>query len=365
MSGLTKPIRMKIIVGISNTHSKEVIEKYAREGADEFFFGFIPELWSQNYGWEVSCNRREHSNYHYYTVEQVENLVELVHGEGKKAYLTLNAHEYNSDQINLLVKILKDIKHIPVDAFIVSNFALMLELRDQGFEIPINISIGSGGNSFEAIEFYLRHIDNIGRIVLPRKLSIEEINEIAEKANQRNVKLEAFGMADPCFFNDEYCFTWHGASNKSFCDSPMYKHKILEPLFFDQDWKSTFLNRDLGYYYDKRMKTEQKIDRLKKQLSKNRPIPSYIQAEVNKLHLLSIIKKCGLCAFQKFKDFGIDAIKLPLRGYSSVNTNLSLINLVRAILDEPNATPQFCKKVIHAPNFCSGGNCFYNYPYSN
>lgn len=356
---------MNIIVGISNIHSEEVIRKYAHEGVDEFFFGYVPEIWSQNYGWEISCNRREHSNYHYYTVEQVENLVELIHSTGKKAFLTLNAHEYNNDQITLILKILKEIKHIPIDAFIISNFALMLELREQGIDTPINISIGSGGNSYEAIEFYMNYIDNIGRIVLPRKLSINEIQNIAEKAVKRNVKLEAFGMADPCFFNDEYCFTWHGASNKSFCDSPMYKHKILEPIFFEKDWKSTLLEHDLSYYYEKRMNTEKKIIKLKKQLSKEKPIVSYSQSEVNKLHLLSIIKKCGLCAFQKFKEYGVDAIKLPLRGYSSVNINLSLINLVRTILNEPNANPQFCKKVIQAPNFCSGKNCFYNYPYSN
>lgn len=356
---------MKIIVGISNIHSEDIIKKYAQEGVDEFFFGYVPELWSQSFGWEVSCNRREHSNYHYYTVEQVENLVELIHNAGKKAFLTLNAHEYNNDQISLLIKILKEIKHIPIDAFIVSNLALMLELRNHGFENAINLSIGSGGNSFEAMDFYLNTIENIGRVVLPRKLSIAEIKEIAQKAVEKNVKLEAFGMADPCFFNDEYCFTWHGASNKSFCQSPMYKHKILEPLIFDSNWKETFHKNSLSSYYDKTMRLEQRITQLKKQLSKEKPIPPYSQSEVNNLHLLSVIKKCGLCAFQKFKEFGIDAIKLPLRGYASVTTNLSLIRLVRTILDEQNATPQFCKKVLQAPNFCSGKNCFYNYPYTN
>jgi collagenase-like PrtC family protease len=356
---------MNIIVGISNIHSEEVIQKYANEGVDEFFFGYMPETWIQKYGWELSCNRRDYSNYHYYTIEQVENLVDIIHRAGKKAFLTLNAHEYNNDQVALLMKILKEIKHIPIDAYIVSNFALMLDLREQGIDTPINISIGSGGNSYEAIEFYMDNIDNIGRIVLPRKLSIKEIQGIAEKAVKRDIKLEAFGMADPCYFNDEYCFTWHGSSNTSFCESPMYKHKILEPIFFEKDWKSSLLKNDLSYYYEKRMSSETKIIKLKKQLTKERPIAPYTQGELNKLHILSIIRKCGLCAFQKFKDFGVDAIKLPLRGYSSVHINLSLINLVRTILDEPNASPQFCKKVIQSPNFCSGKNCFYNYPYSN
>lgn len=356
---------MKIIVGISSLHTEDSVKRFVEAGVDEFFFGYIPEIWSQNYGWEVSCNRREHSNYHYYTPAQVENIVKLIHSSGRKAFMTLNAHEYNNDQIKLILKILNEIKHIPIDAFIISNFALMLELRKAGIKTPINLSIGAGGNSYEAIDFYLKKIDNIGRVVLPRKLTIEEIGIISARCREKDIKVEAFGLADPCLFNDEYCFTWHGASNQSLCNSPMYKHKYAVPLIFEPNWKSAIASTHVSHFYQKKMQAEQKIEKLRKQLSPEKPIPPYSEWEVSRLDILALIGKCGICAFQKFKEFGIDSVKLPLRGYSSEAAIASVIELVKKVIDEPNANPQFCKKIMNSPNFCAGRNCFYNYPYSN
>ncbi len=356
---------MKIIVGISNVNSEEVISKYAEAGVDEFFIGFVSDSWVQNFGWEVSCNRRAYSNCNYKSIEEIENLVELVHRHGKKVFLTLNAHEYNSNQIKLVLRMLDDIKHIPVDAFIVGNLPLMLEIRKAGYTTPINLSIGAGGNSFEAISFYTDHISNIGRIVLPRKLTVEEIGQIAEKANTKGLKLEAFGLADACFFNDEYCFSWHGASNKSFCESPMYKHRFIKPRLFDIDWKTSIFQKHVGEYYNKSVDITQKIANLKLKLSPEQGIPETRQNEISKHFLLGTIGKCGLCALQKFKDLGVDAVKIPLRGHLSIQTNLEIINMVKTIIDEQDASPNFCRKLLDAPNFCSGKNCFYNYPYSN
>ena len=355
---------LKIICGISNSTSEEDIKAYVEAGVDEFFIGYIPKEWSNVYGWEVSCNRREHSNYHYYDAEELEEVVNFIHKYHKKVFLTLNAHEYNNQQIKLILGILNDIRHIPIDAFIVSNIAMMLELRNNGFDIPMNISIGGGSNSFESIEFYESVVENIGRYVLPRKLTMKEIEDIAKKSAERNIKLEAFGMADPCIFNDEYCFTWHGASNKSFCQSPMYTHKEATPLVFDNTWKEDITNKDISYFFEKRFEKESKIKQQRFQYTSRKPKVKHGPQEIKKLHILGKIDKCGLCAFQKFKEWGIEAIKLPLRG-SHISTNLSLIELSKKIMQQPDATPKYCQKVLNSPNFCSGDNCFYNYPYSN
>lgn len=66
---------------------------------------------------------------------------------------------------------------------------------------------------------------------------------------------------------------------------------------------------------------------------------------------------------QKFKEMGINTVKLPLRGYS-IETNLQVIKMVRKVADTENAGPQFCQNLLNAPSFCSGHNCYYDYPFN-
>ena len=65
---------------------------------------------------------------------------------------------------------------------------------------------------------------------------------------------------------------------------------------------------------------------------------------------------------EKFKAWGIEAVKLPLRGQNH-RGNLAIVDLAKKVINESNASPQFCQKLMGSPNFCSGSNCYYNYPY--
>jgi len=106
---------------------------------------------------------------------------------------------------------------VEFDGFIVSNIGILLELRKHGFENEINISIGGGSNNIETLKFFHENFENTGRFILPRKLTMSEIETITGYASENNIRLEAFGMASYCVFNDEYCFTWHSSTNKNFC----------------------------------------------------------------------------------------------------------------------------------------------------
>jgi collagenase-like PrtC family protease len=355
---------MKIIAGISHSQSDDEIRAYVDAGIDEFFIGYVPQEWSDTYGWEVSCNRREFSNCHYHSVNQIEQVVSLIHKYNKKVFLTLNAHEYNAEQIKLLLRIVDDIRHVNFDAFIVSNTALMLELRRNGFKTPINISIGAGCNNADAVLFYKKYISNIGRVVIPRRLTMEEIKNITDRLKGEGLSLEVFGLADGCFFNDEHCFTWHGASNKSFCDSPMYKHRIASPIVFGKNWKNELSPEHYGEYVEKHLRINNDIEARKNTYRQNRPVTGYSVSDVAYLDIITRINKCGLCALKKFREWGIDAVKLPLRG-SSYQVNVKLVKLTRQVIDAPEATPEYCQKLIGVPSYCAGSNCFYNFPYEN
>ena len=64
----------------------------------------------------------------------------------------------------------------------------------------------------------------------------------------------------------------------------------------------------------------------------------------------------------KFKEWNFEAVKLPLRG-QDFKGNIAIIQLAKKVIDEPNPTPKYCQDLMGSPNFCSGSNCYYDYPY--
>jgi collagenase-like PrtC family protease len=354
---------VRIITGISNSHTPEEIEAYSKAGVDEFFIGYIPKEWSDEYGWELSSNRRFTSHHHYKTKEELANIVDLIRQNNRKVYLTVNAHDYNSKQLKVLLKILDNIREIKFDGFIVSNLAIILELQKHGFDDVINISIGGGSNNIETIQFFHQNFENIGRIILPRKLTISEIEKIATYSADNNIRLEAFGMAAYCVFNDEFCFTWHSATNRCFCQSPMYEFREVKPLIFGVNWKQEILTNNIGSYYARIPTMSGEIANSRNDYLVKHPKKPVGKDEVRKLHILTNLNKCGLCAFKYFKEWGIEAVKIPLRG-QGFQTNISIIELAKKTIDAQNATPEYCQSLMNSPNFCSGSNCYYDYPYA-
>ncbi|MBN2547421.1 MAG: U32 family peptidase [Spirochaetes bacterium] len=358
---------MKIIAGLSNAITKDEIESYIRAGADEFFVGYIPYEWLSQYGWEI-CNRRSSPNDNYSSIDELADIVEIVHSKGKKILLCLNEHEYSLKQINLLMKILKNINTVPFDAYIVSNLSLMLQLRKSGFNNTINLSIGAGCNNISSILFYKKNISNIGRVILPRWLTIEEIENIAKECNDHEIKLEVFGAAGPCIFNDEYCFSWHSAETGPFCASKVFKHKNVNPILTDKDWKKEIKNDILADYLQKKLKLnnilskDQQI-RLKSSKEEIEKYKTNKEILVRDFWLRRNLIRCGLCALNKFKEWGIEAVKIPFRGTNiSLLDKLEVIKLVNNIIIKNNATLEFCQSLVGSPIFCSGDHCYYNYP---
>lgn len=355
---------MKIITGISNSHTSEEIAAYSDAGVDEFFIGYIPRAWSDEYGWELSINRRETANYQYRERSEIDTIVDLIHQNSKKVYLTINAHEYNVVQTKLLIRSLREISDIKFDGFIVSNIGVLLELQNQGLDLPMNISIGGASNNLETLDFFKNNIKNLGRIILPRKLTLSEIAQIARYANENDIRLEAFGMAAFCVFNDEYCFTWHSGSNKCFCQSPMFENRKLSPLIFENDWKDELENENISDYYKRQLTIQTEIQHEKRSYKPNTFISSKEVESYRQLYVLADLNKCGLCAFDKFNEWGIEAIKLPLRGQGFKN-NLDIIKMAKAVIDNPEPTPEKCQEIIGNSIFCNGKNCYYDFPYQN
>lgn len=355
---------MKIIVGISNVKEQTQIDEYIKAGAEEFFVGYVPPMWYEKYGWEVSCNRRQTPGAQYSNREDLTKVVELIHSKGKKVFLTINEHEYTSEQMKDVLRLLESIQQIPFDAYIVANLAMVQLLRKNGIDKTLNVSIGFGCNNFSTVEFIYDNFENIGRIVLPRKLRIEEIESIAVQASRRNIALEAFGISSPCTFNDDFCFTWHSGKTPNLCRSSYYRGKKFNSLILNQDWKREISKITGNEAISRQFKIEDKNERIRREnthiIEKRREKePDRARAFL----LNKAMETCGLCAMTKFKDFGIDAIKIAFRGLGF--SGVEMLQMTKKVIDNPNADVNFCRGLLKSPAFCSGENCYYNYPYTD
>ena len=81
---------MKITAGLG---SVEEYERFVRDGADEFFCGYVPYEWSEKYGTVMPLNRREVLSYNVQigSFSEMEILSAMVKEYGRLVHLTFNS----------------------------------------------------------------------------------------------------------------------------------------------------------------------------------------------------------------------------------------------------------------------------------
>ena len=196
---------MKIL---SPINSPEEVESLARAGADEFYCGVMPQKWREGYTNVASPNRREWSISNLADHRQLARAVKAAHSMDCRIFLALNAF-YTEGQYPGLYRELDELKKIPVDALIVADPGAMGLLRSRGWNREIHVSTGAVVlNSVTARLFHRQF--GVTRVVLPRHLTIEEIETISEKLDF--LHLECFVLNSGCKNMDGFCTYHHGVN---------------------------------------------------------------------------------------------------------------------------------------------------------
>ena len=121
----------------------------------------------------------------------------LAHSLKKKVYVTVNIVFHNED-FNGLVDYLKALESYGVDAFIVSDMAVIDIIKDNNINIPIHISTQMSNCNIESVK-YLKDL-GVERVVLARESSRENTKEIIEKT----------GIEIECFLHGAMCSSYSG-----------------------------------------------------------------------------------------------------------------------------------------------------------
>ena len=160
--------------------------------------------------------------------EELKEAVKLVHEAGRRIFVTVNIFARNND-FEPLIKYLKFLEEIKVDAVIVSDLGVLRAARENtGLEVHISTQ-ASVCNKFTAEEYI-----KLGakRIILARELSLEEIKEIAQYLKGR-ADVEVFVHGAMCVSYSGRCllsdYMTDRAANRGKCAQPCrYKYFVTE-----------------------------------------------------------------------------------------------------------------------------------------
>jgi putative protease len=137
-----------------------------------------------------------------FTFDELEKAVRLVHGKGKKIYITINIFPHNRD-ISRLKEHLLSLKAISPDALIISDPGVFTAVSEIVPDIPIHVSTQANITNYRSARFW----EKMGakRLVLSRELTIGEIREIRD-----HVSLEL-----ECFVHGSLCISYSGTIRES------------------------------------------------------------------------------------------------------------------------------------------------------
>ena len=165
----------------------------------------IPPAWRDRYG-GAFLNRRENLQSNLPGYDELAALVDLVHRLGRTVQVTFNSLFYPPALIPEVHEVISEVAKLGPDGIIVADLGLLAKLRDDGPEIPINISGELGIHNHEALRM-LEGLGDIRRITFQRHLLIEEMGQIS--ARWPEFEYEAFLLNERCAFVGAHCFASH------------------------------------------------------------------------------------------------------------------------------------------------------------
>jgi collagenase-like PrtC family protease len=195
---------MKICTGIKDKHS---LRRYIAAGATEFYCGVIDNSWLDKYNYAVPLNRRPWREANFASFNELGEAVNIAHDFGCEIFYTINEHCYNDQQLEIIKHHLFNLIRINIDAIIVSDIGLIQFLKENGYNKQIHVSTGGIAFNRYAVKFY-KEILRVNRLILPRSLTIDEINDITEL--ESDIDYEIFIKNEGCTYIDGLCNFVHG-----------------------------------------------------------------------------------------------------------------------------------------------------------
>jgi hypothetical protein len=190
-----------------NQRSIEIIDEYIDAGADEFYFGYRNALSMDN-----DClNRRFGRLTNFDSMNDALDAVMRIKRREKKAFIALNELFYPSEWHDALIEEIRRFADSGADGFIISDLNILIKLKEINSDYFIVLSSTAHILNTHSVRFYDRF--GIGRLILPRQLSVNEISAMLE--DDKNRKFELIIMNEECPQLEGLCSYSHIPGNDS------------------------------------------------------------------------------------------------------------------------------------------------------
>ena len=193
----------------------EKLKTAVRFGADAVYFG--GEMFSLRAG---AGN---------FTVPEIEEGMDWLHANDAKGYMTINIYPHNGD-ISPLRDYIGKIRHIPVDAFLVSDPGVMGLIKEQIPDAEIHLSTQANTTNYLTARFWASQ--GVKRIVCAREMSLEEIRMMRAELPE-DIEIESFVHGAMCISYSGRCllsnFMAGRDANRGACTHPCrWKYALVE-----------------------------------------------------------------------------------------------------------------------------------------
>jgi putative protease len=325
---------------ITPIRSLEELEMLIANGADELYCGLKTREWDEIFSENLWMNRRNPDQANITSLKDLETLIAVAHEHAVKVSITLNAPFYPENGMAYMLTLCSRLADMGVDALIVSDLNLLVELSRLNLGLRIHLSsLGACFNSF-SVPFYKSL--GVKRVILPRQLTLPEIKAIVTK-HRDDMEFEVFAVNDGCYFEESFCQTSHTLG--AFCltdwtitpletDSPGTGNETVYP-----DLAARLAHFKTYLWYQNNCGSSFQQDGLP-----NGP--------------------CSLCQFGDFRDWGVSAVKIVGRE-ASFHRKMGSLQLVKAVRDKARQTQNrdriidYARQLRQTPEYCDSGYMCY------
>lgn len=163
------------------------------------------------------------------TIDEIKEGIKYAHEKGVRCHMAMNVYAHNED-IEPLRNYLQQIKELDIDAFIVSDPAVITIIREIIPDAEFHLSTQANMTNYVTAKFW--HDIGIKRLVLARELTLDEIREI--RANTPDtLDIESFVHGAMCISYSGRCllsnFMTGRDANRGECAHPCrYKYRLEE-----------------------------------------------------------------------------------------------------------------------------------------
>ncbi|MEX5339501.1 tRNA 5-hydroxyuridine modification protein YegQ [Pseudomonas sp. I2] len=126
--------------------------------------------------------------------------IQEAHTLGKRFYVVVNIAPHNA-KLKTFLKDLTPVVEMEPDALIMSDPGLIMLVREHFPQMPIHLSVQANTVNWASVEFWKRL--GLGRVILSRELSLEEIEEIRQQVP--DMELEVFVHGALCMAYSGRC----------------------------------------------------------------------------------------------------------------------------------------------------------------